>query len=69
VSGSLELCHQLLLEFETSMISCKSHAHLETLDFLPAKARGKRCRQIGLRRGAEMGSTPRMYFGVNQMKA
>jgi len=33
VSGSLDLCHQLLLELKPSMISCKSYAHILFLFF------------------------------------
>ena len=69
VSGSLKLGDQLFLEFKPSMISCKSNAHDWSLFRVATKARGKHARQIGLRRGAATGSTPRMYFGVNQMKA
>jgi hypothetical protein len=69
VASRLELGNKLFLEFKTSVIRGKSYAHGKTLVFPRPKTRGKRCTQIGLRRGAEARSILRMYLGVHQMKA
>jgi hypothetical protein len=70
MTGGLELSHQFLLEFKSTVIGCKSYAHKKRLMTHLSKARGKQRPQMGMRRGVgTTGSSPRMYFGVHQMKA
>lgn len=69
VTGSIEPGDQLFFEFKFTVISCKSYAH-RALVFFPGKAREKLRHQMGISRFVgTLGSSPRMYLGVHQMKA
>jgi len=69
MAGSLELGNEFFLEFESAVIGGKSYAHGSNSSFAPDENKGEERPQIGLSRGADVGSTPRMYLGVHQMKA
>jgi len=69
MAGGLELGNEFFLEFKSAVIGGKSYAHKWHSSFAPDENKGEERSQIGLSRGADVGSTPRMYLGVHQMKA